>query len=579
MYIDIVPNHGSKPSILLRESYREGKRVLKRTHANITKWPQELIDAMRILVKGGKAVEILEEAFEIVQSLPYGHVAAVVGTIRRLGLDKIIATQRCRERDLVLAMIAARILAPGSKLATARGLDRETAVSALGDLLVVESASEDDLYGALDWLLPRQERIEDKLARKHLAEGSLILYDLTSSYFEGRKCPLARLGYPRDKKKGKLQIVFGMLCTSEGCPVAVEVFEGNTGDPSTLSSQVKKVSKRFGLKHVIFVGDRGMITQARIDEDLRDVEGLEWITALRSPAIGKLLENDYLQPSLFDETDLAEIDSPDYPDERLVACRNPFLAVERERKRKELIARTAGELDKIVLATQRNQRPLRGKDKIGERLGKIINRYKVGKYFRTRCTPKSFSYELDEERIARDRALDGIYVIRTSVSAEDLSSEDAVRAYKSLSNVEKAFRTCKSVDLKLRPIHHHLEGRVRAHVFVCMLAYYVEWHMRQKLAPILFEDDDKQTAESLRHSVVAPAQRSPKAKRKAQTKKTHDEMPVHSFNGLMVNLGTIVKNRITSQIDGVEPFYKITQPSQLQRTAFDLLGVKLICVQ
>jgi len=575
MYIDIVPNHGSKPSILLRESYRVGKRVLKRTHANMTKWPEELVDAMKVLVKGGKAIEDFEEAFEIEQSLPYGHVAAVVGSIRSLGLDKIIGSRVCRNRDLVLAMIAARILDPGSKLATARGLDQETAVSALGELLKVESADEDDLYEALDWLLPRQARIESKLAHKHLAQGGLILYDLTSSYFEGRKCPLARLGYPRDKKKGKLQIVFGMLCAPDGCPVAVEVFEGNTGDPSTLSSQIEKVTHRFELNHVIFVGDRGMITQARIDEELRDVEGLEWITALRSPAIGKLLENEHLQLTLFDQTDLAEIHSPDYPDERLIACRNPLLAEERERKRRALFARTAQELDKIVLATKRKNRPLRGKAKIGERLGKVINRYKVGKYFQTKITTKSFTYEPDAERIAQDRALDGIYVIRTSVSADDLSSRDAVRAYKSLSNVEKAFRACKTFSLKVRPIHHHLPDRVRAHVFLCMLAYYVEWHMRQKLAPILFEDDDKQTAESLRYSVVAPAQRSSNAKRKAQTKKTDDDIPVHSFKGLMANLGTIVNSRIKSQIAGVEPFNKITVPSTLQRKAFDLLRVKL----
>lgn len=548
---------------------------MKHTLANMTKWPEHLIEGIRVLLKGGRAFEDMQQIFDIDQSLPYGHVAAVVKFMRRLGLDKILASSRCRNRDLVTAMIAARILDPGSKLATARGIDSHTAITALNDLVGVESAREDDLYGALDWLALRQASIEKKLARKHLSEGSLVLYDVTSTYFEGRKCPLARLGYPRDKKKGKLQIVFGLLCTSQGCPVAVEVFEGNTADPSTLSCQIEKIRNRFGLNRVVLVGDRGMITQARIDEELRDLVGVDWITALRAPAIAQLIKNKVLQRSLFDTTDLAEIHSPDYPGERLMACHNPLLAHDRERKRKELIACTARELDKIVLATKRANRPLRGEEKIGIRVGKVINRFKVGKYFQLEITDDSFAYEPDPDRIGHDCALDGIYIIRTSVPAQDLSPQDTVRAYKSLSNVEKAFRTFKSVDLKVRPIHHHLADRVRAHVLMCMLAYYVEWHMRRNLAPILFEDDDKQTADLLRHSVVAPAKRSVRAMRKAQTKKTEDGTPVHSFSGVMANLATIVRNRIQPKIAGVEHFHKITTPSPFQQKALDLLRVKL----
>ena len=574
MYIDEVPNRGSRPTILLRGSYRVGKRVLKRTYANMTQWPQDLIDGIRVLVKGGKAFEDMKEIFDIDQSRPFGHVAAVVAFMRTLGLDGIIASRRSRNRDLVLAMIAARILDPGSKLATARGLDTDTAVSALGDLLGVESADEKDLYCALDWLLARQPYIEKKLSRKHLSEGSIALYDVTSTYFEGRQCPLASRGHCRDKKKGKLQIVYGVLCNAQGCPVAVEVFPGNTGDPSTLSTQIEKIRNRFGLKHIVLVGDRGMITQARINEELRGREGLDWITALRGPSIAQLIQDKTLQPSLFDQTDVAEIETPDYPGERLIACHNPLLAHDRERKRKELIACTARELDKIVVATKRSNRPLRGEQKIGVRVGKVINKFKVAKYFYLEITDDSFAYEPNADRIGLDRALDGIYIVRTSVSAERLSSRETVQAYKSLSNVEKAFRTLKSL-LKVRPIHHHLELRVRAHVFMCTLAYYVEWHMRRKLAPILFEDDDQKTAEALRHSVVAPAQRSPRAVRKAQTKKTDDGMPVHSFSGVMASLATIVKSRIQLKLAGSEPFHKVTLPSRFQQKVLDLLGVKL----
>lgn len=575
MHIESVPNRNSRPCLLIRESYREGKKVRKRTLANVTNWPRHIVEGLRVLFRGGKAIEDLEAVFDIAQSRPYGHVAAVLASLRKLGLDKMIARKRSRSRDLVVAMIVGRILDPGSKLAMARGLDGDMATSALGDILDLGSVHENELYAAMDWLLPLQETVEKKLCDKHLKDGSLVLYDVTSTYFEGRTCPLAMLGHNRDGKKGKLQIVVGLLCNVEGCPVAVEVFDGNTGDPSTLSAQIDKLRNRFGLKHVIIVADRGLITQARIDQELRNVEGLDWITALRAPAIAKLVDTESLQLSLFDDRDLAEISSPDYPGERLIACRNPFLAEERKRKRKELIAATARELDKVVLATQRSKNPPRKEKKIAMRVGKIIGRFKVAKYFDLEITDESFSYELDEERIARDRDLDGIYLIRTSVPGKDLSPEDTVRAYKSLSNVEKAFRTFKSVDLKIRPIHHNLADRVRAHVFLCMLAYHVEWHMRENLASMLFQDDDKKSAELLRHSVVAPAQRSEKAMRKAITKKTESGLPVHSFAGLMANLATIVRDRIEPKLPEVEPFYKTTRLSAFQQKALDLLGVRI----
>ncbi len=575
MHVHIVPNRNARPCLLLRESYREGGKVKKRTLLNLTNWPSELVEGLKVLLKGGKAIEDLKEAFDVGESRPYGHVATVLAVVRKLGLDRIIEPTRDRNRDLIMAMLVARILAPGSKLATARGFDLEYGVSALGRLLDVESADEREMYSAMDWLLARQERIEKKLARMHLADGSLVLYDLTSTYFEGRACPLAKSGYSRDKKKGKLQIVFGLLCAAEGCPIAVEVFEGNTADPSTLSCQIEKLRTRFGLTRVIIVGDRGMITQARIDEELRDVDGLDWISALRGPAIRKLLVAGTLQLSLFDERDLAEIQSPDYPGERLVACRNPLLAAERARKRKELTAATARELDKIVKATRRKRSPLRDKDKIALRVGKVINKFNVGKYFEPIITSDDFTYDLVPDAFRSDAAQDGIYIIRTSVSDEKLTSEQTVLAYKSLAHVEKAFRTCKSIDLKVRPIHHRLETRVRAHVFLCMLAYYVEWHMRRDLAPILFEDDDKATAEMLRHSVVAPARRSPRALRKAQTKKTDEGFPVHSFSGVMANLATIADNRIDPRLAGAEPFHKFTTPSAFQRKALELLGIKI----
>lgn len=575
MYIDEVPNRNSPPAVLLRESYREGKRVLKRTLANLTSWPTHLVEGFRVLLRGGTAIEGFEESFEIVRSLPHGHVAAVLGTLRKLKLEKLIAPERSAPRDRVLAMILARVLAPRSKLATARGFGEETASSSLGELLEVEAAEAEELYAAMDWLVKRQAAIESVLAKRHLEDGALVLYDVSSTYFEGERCPLAQRGHSRDGKRDKLQIVFGLLCNREGCPVTVEVFDGNTGDPTTLSSQIEKLRKRFGLSRVVLVGDRGMITQARIREELKPVEGLDWITALRAPAIRQLLEAKDLQLSLFDERDLVEITSLEYPGERLIVCRNPALAEDRARTREALLQATKRELDKIVTATSRPKRRLQGQDHIGLRVGKVVNRFKVAKHFELTITEEGFVYQRNEARIAEEAALDGLYVIRTSVPKETLESEETVRAYKDLSVVERAFRSFKTVDLKVRPIYHHLADRVRAHVFLCMLAYYVEWHMRKALAPLLFDDDDKPSAQEQRTSIVAPAIPSPKAEQKARTRRTEEGLPVHSFQTLLADLATIAKNRIQPKLPGAEPFDQITRPTPLQRQALNLLGVKL----
>ncbi len=575
MYIEEVPNRTSPPCILLRESYREGGMVRKRTLANMSKWPEGVVDGMRVLLKGGAVAGNLEESFDVVRSLPHGNVAAVLGSVRTLGLDRMIAARRCGERDLVVAMIAARIIYPGSKLATARAINARTCCCSLGEELGLEGATEDDLYAAMDWLLKRQEGIEKKLAEKHLHDGTLILYDVTSSYYTGTHCSLAEFGHDRDGKKGFPQIVYGLLCNAEGSPVAVEVFKGNVGDPTTLGAQIEKIRKRFELQRVVLVGDRGMITSARIREELKGIEGLDWITALRAPAIRKLAEESVVQPSLFDEKDLMEVSSPEYPGERLVVCRNPFLAEERARKRGELLAATQKELERIVVATQREKRRLQGKDKIGLRVGSVVNRYKVGKHFITKISEKSFSYSRNAGKIAQEAALDGLYVIRTSVARDAMTAESAVRAYKDLSKVERAFRSLKTVDLKVRPIYHRVDNRVRAHVFLCMLAYYVEWHMRQRLAPILFDDHEKEIAESLRDSVVAPAKRSPRAEQKAHRKVTEDGQPVHSFQTLLKDLATVVKSQCQPKIAGAPTFEKVTRLTSPQRRAIKLLGIHL----
>lgn len=573
MYVVDVPNRNSPPATLLRESYREDGKVKNRTLANLSHWPRHKIEALKAVLKSATGSLPLG-AFENIRSLPYGHVAAALGSLRRLGIDSLMAAKPSRPRELCIAMVLSRLLFPQSKLALVRALAGETASSSLGEVLGVVDADEDELYSAMDWLLSRQDRIEAALAKRHLAEGTLVLYDVSSTYFEGRQCPLARIGHSRDGRFDRPQIVFGLLTDAEGCPVATEVFEGNTGDPKTVLSQVKKLRERFGLERVVLVGDRGMITSARIEHDLRQAPGLEWITALRGPAIRKLADAGVIDVSLFDERELAEVSSPDYPGERLIVCRNPLLAAERKRKREDLLQATERELDKIVLATTRSKNRLHGKDRIGLRVGRVLGRFKVGKHFKLAIDEERFSYRRNATTISEEAALDGIYVIRTSLTRETSTPHDTVLSYKRLAQVERAFRCIKTVDLKLRPIYHHLAGRVRAHVFICVLAYYVEWHMRRALAPMLFEDEDKQAAARLRSSPVAKAQRSPTAERKARTKLDAAGQPVHSFTTLLDDLATIVKNRYRAKDGSGTELETITTPTALQRRALDLLGVQ-----
>ena len=573
MYIETVPNRNSPPAVLLREGWREGKRVRKRTLANLTSWPAEKVETLRRLLKNEPLVS-RDDAFDITRSLPHGHVAAVLGTLHKLRLERTIASATSPERNRVLALITARILAPGSKLATARGLAEATARDSLASVLELGKIDEDDLYAAMDWLLERQDSIERRLAKRHLADGALVLYDLTSSYLEGRHCALAKHGYSRDGKRGKLQIEFGLLCNHEGCPVAVEVFDGNTADPMTVGAQIDKLRQRFGLNRVVLVGDRGMLTEARIREEVEPA-GLDWISALRSSAIRQLVELGTLQMSLFDETDLVELRCDAYPGERLMVCRNPLLAAERARKREVLLQATEGLLDRIVTATQRDKRRLTGQDKIGMRVGKVIGKYKMAKHFELDIAETSFSYRRKPESIAAEAALDGLYIVRTSLPATELDATQTVRAYKSLSAVERAFRSFKTVDLKVRPIYHYASDRVRAHIFLCMLAYYVEWHMRARLKPLLFDDDDPDAAAAARTSVVAPAEVSPSAKDKARRKQTAAGLPVHSFRTLLDDLATVAKNRVVARLPNAEPFDLITRPTALQCEAFKLLDVRL----
>lgn len=573
MFIERIPNRNSPPCILLRETYRQDGKVKHRTIANLSKWSPALVDGLRrILKSGGSAGAGTAPAFRITRSLPHGHVDAVLSTMRKLGMPHLLGSKPCAERNLCLAMIAARILSPGSKLATSRALDPETRASTLAqECDLEEDIDENDLYAAMDWLLPRQARIEKALASRHLHEGSLVLYDLTSSYFEGKNCPLAQLGYSRDGKKGKLQIVYGLLCSPEGTPVAVEVFEGNTADPMTLGAQISKLRQRFCLRHVVLVGDRGMITQARIDQELRGVEGLDWISALRSSQIVTLAEDGLIGASLFDQKNLAEIQSPDFPGERLVVCRNPLLARSRAYKREELLRATEADLEKIRAAVHRAKRPLRGEDRIGIKVGRVIDKHKMAKHFELKITAAGFSFARRPETIAREAAIDGIYVVRAQISTDSFSASQLVERYKDLSRVENAFRSLKTVDLKVRPIHHRSEDRVRCHIFLCMLAYYVEWHMRSALKPVLFDEDDPEAASAARDDVVSPKKPSPSAQRKAQTKLTPDGMPVHSFQSLLKDLATITRSTIVPTLEGAPGWQQETEPTPLQEKIRRLL--------
>ncbi len=554
------------------------RKVKKRTLANLSKCPPEVVEGLRVLLKGGTAVTQLPEAFDVERSKPHGHIAAVLGAIKPLGLPRLIDPQPSPQRDRAVALIAARILHPGSKLAAARGLAEETACDTLGETLGVGETREDDLYAAMDWLLTRQGAIERRLAKRRLQEGTLVLYDLTSVYLEGRRCPLASRGHSRDGKRGKLQIEFGLLCDAEGGPVAVEVFKGNTADPMTVGAQIKKLKDRFGLARVVLVGDRGMLTEARIREEMKPA-GLDFIGALRSSAVRALVESGAVQMSLFDETGLIEVRSDAYPGERLMVCRNPQLAKERSRKREDLLQATGKLLDPIVAATKRSKNRVKGQDKIALRVGKVIGKYKMAKHFVLDIKDDAFGYRRDVASIAREAALDGLYVVRTSLPASELNAEGTVRAYKRLSAVERAFRSLKTVDLKVRPVFHYTAGRVRAHVLLCMLAYYVEWHMRGWLKPLLFDDEEPHAAEAARASPVASAKVSPSAQAKARSKRTVTGLPVHSFQTLLADQATVAKNRVVPRLPGAEPFTVVTRPTALQSEAFRLLGVRLTRTQ
>jgi hypothetical protein len=572
MYIESVPNRNSPPAILLRESYRDGGKIKKRTIANLSDWPSEIVEGLRTLLKGGKVAPAEQETIIVRRSLPHGHVAAVLGTLRRIGLDRVLGPPRHRCRDLVIAMIVARLIAPASKLATARMLDPLTAASSLGDVLNLGAVDEDELYVALDWLGERQEAIEKALARQHLHHGTLVLYDVSSSYLEGRCCELAQLGYNRDGKKGKLQIVYGLLCAPDGCPVAIEVFEGSTGDPRTLAVQIDKVKKRFALAHVVVVGDRGMITQARIDAEIAPA-GLDWITALRAPAIRALVEAGTLQMSLFDQRDMAAITSPDYPGERLIICRNADLARERARKRQELLAATEQDLAGIAAAVGRTRKPLRGEAEIALKVGAVVNRHKVAKHFELTIGEASFAFHRKTEAIAAEAALDGVYVVRTSLPKKVLDDAAAVGSYKSLARVERAFRSLKTVDIHLRPIFHWSAPRVRAHVLLCMLAYHVEHHMRARLAPMLYDETDHEQAAAMRASIVAKVERSEAARRKQTTGLTDDGLPVHSLQSLLADLATYARIQATTALNENYLFTLHTRPTIVQQRAFELLAV------
>lgn len=547
-------------SVLVRQTFREDGKVKHRTLANLSKLPEPAVDAVRAVLQG-KSLGTLDEQLQILHSLPHGHVQAILGCIHGIGLDSLIASRRCRERDLVLAMIASRLLRPRSKLATVRSWQETTLAQTLG----VEDADEDDLYAALDWLGRRQGAIEEGLAKKHLVEGGLVLYDLTSSVIEGRTCPLAKLGYSRDGKPGHRQVEFGLLTDQEGRPVAVDVFAGNVGDPSTVAGQATKLKERFGIERVVLVGDRGMLTSARI-EALKELGGLDWISALRSEQIKALVHGGDLQLGLFDKRNLLEMESERFPGERLVVCKNPSLAQERGRKREALLESTESALSKVVKAVDSGR--LRGKDKIALRVGRVVGRFKMAKHLRLSIEDTHFSFERDPDSIAAEAALDGFYVVRSNLEPERMSAAQLVRSYKRLSVVERAFRGLKSVDLQVRPIYHRLEERVRAHIFLCMLAYYVRWHLEQALAPLLFRDEHKPRSED----PVAPAQRSARAEHKARTHRGPDGELVHSFPTLLGELGKLAKARVRL-LHGEVTFDKLTELTALQQKAFALLGI------
>jgi transposase len=565
MYVERIPNRGSPPAVLLREAWREAGKIRKRTLANLSHWPQDRVESLKRLLRGDRLVSP-QDVFAVGSSLPHGHVEAVLGSIRKLGLDSVIASKPSRERDLVVAMIAERLIAPSSKLATTRLWKDST----LAEELSVGDADVEELYLALDWLLARQHRIEAKLAAHHLKDGGLVLYDTTTSYYEGHCCPLARFGHDRDGKKLPV-ILYGLLTDRDGRPVAVEVYPGNTGDPATVGDQVDKLRERFSLSRVVIVGDRGMLTQAQIGK-LKQHPGLSWISSLRSPAIRSLVASGHLQRSLFDETNLAEIRAPEFPGERLIACFNPLLETERRRKREELLQATEKALGRIETEVKRRTKKPLGKAEIGVKAGRVLGRFKVAKHFTLTIADGVFVWARREETIRREADLDGIYVVRTSEPAERLSAPDAVRTYKSLALVERAFRCLKGVDLLVRPIFHRTEDHVRAHIFLCMLAYYVEWHMREAWAPLLFHDEELREQRSQRDP-VAPAQPSPSARRKKSTRHSSEGLPLHSFKTLLAELASRCRNTCRVNTDPPSTFTTITDPTPRQARALQLLGL------
>ena len=579
MYIESVPNRSSPPAVLLRESWRENGKIRKRTLANLSCLSSQVIEGLKVLLRGGVAIASADEVFTVERSLPHGHVAAVLGSARGCGAAVWFGSAPQDLQPLLLAMLVARVIEPASKLATQRQLHDDTASSSLGRVLGVGQCRADDLYRALDWLHEAQPAIERRLARQHLVGATLVLYDLTSTWLTGRCCELAARGHSRDGKRDDPQIVFGLVCTGEGCPIAVEVFKGNTADPATVAAQVTKLKDRFGIEHLAWVGDRGMVTSARIEQVLKP-QGMDWVSSLRAPQIAQLAqEHGPFQPSLFDERNLLELTSQHFPGERLVVCRNPLLAQERARKRLELLAATEADLAKIVVATQRARNPLRGQDAIGVRVGRVIGRFHMAKHFELAITETTLAYERKTEAIEAEAALDGLYVVRTSLSAEQLDANATVAAYKSLAHVERAFRSMKTVDLNVRPVFLYRESRVRAHVFLCMLAYYVEWHMRQRLKPMLFDDEQLDAASATRSSAVAKAVRSEHAKDKDASRCADDGLPLHSFRTLLKDLGTLAYNITHTNASPDTKIALTTRPTPIQAKAFAMLALNPACTQ
>jgi transposase len=569
MYIDTVPNRNSPPAVLLREAWREGNKTRKRTLANLSDWPPEKIETFRRLLCDERLVSP-HDLFATQKSLPHGQVEAILEMIGKLELDRLISAQRCRERDLVVAMVVQRLISPASKLATTHHWHTTTLAEELG----VAEATENDLYEAMDWLLERKERIEKKLAARHLSEGGLVLYDVSSSFYEGRTCPLAQFGHDRDGKKGLPIIVYGVMTNGEGCPVAVEVYPGNTGDPTTVGDQIEKLRERFGLSRVVMVGDRGMLTQPQIDK-LKQHPGFGWITALTSTAIRELVKQGALQLSLLDQKNLAEITALDYPGERLMVCHNPVLEEERRRKREALLQATEKSLEKISKEVARRKKKSLAAAEIGLKVGKVLGRYKVGKHFACKIGEGSFAWSRRAESIEQEEKLDGIYVLRTSEPVERLSAEDTVRSYKSLAEVERAFRCLKGIDLLVRPIRHRSEDRVPAHIFLCVLAYYVEWHLRRAWAPLLFEDEER-WEERKRRDPILPAKPSASVQRKKRSQQTMDSLPVHSFQGLLSELAN--RARVTYALKPGKSeektnltFRQVTEPTPVQARAYELV--------